>query len=68
MLIKKILVATAGAAIAFFTVLGFPNEVSAKNFDEIYVFGDSISDVGNAYKVTRGGKSLKPSLLSRTLF
>ncbi|MBD1935237.1 MULTISPECIES: SGNH/GDSL hydrolase family protein [Cyanophyceae] len=60
MLIKKILVATAGAAIAFFSVLGFPNEVSAKNFDEIYVFGDSISDVGNAYKVTRGESPSNP--------
>ncbi|MFE1745851.1 SGNH/GDSL hydrolase family protein [Coleofasciculus sp. H7-2] len=42
------------ALLTLFSVLGFPNAVSAQNFNQIYVFGDSLSDVGNVYKATNG--------------
>lgn len=61
MLIKKLSMVTAGAAISLTacfgnmaTVLGLPSRASAQNFDEIYVFGDSLSDVGNVFKTTKG--------------
>src|SRR4028118_1275503 len=69
MSIKKLLMATVGAAIALgvcgayialVTALGFPNKASAQNFDEIYVFGDSLSDVGNVFQATRGESPSSP--------
>jgi phospholipase/lecithinase/hemolysin len=64
MFMKKLWMATAKAAIAkprrvfalltLFSVLGFPNAVSAENFNQIYVFGDSLSDVGNVLEATNG--------------
>ncbi|MEP0748498.1 MULTISPECIES: SGNH/GDSL hydrolase family protein [unclassified Coleofasciculus] len=61
---KKLCMASAKAAIAkprrvlalltLFSVLGFPNPVSAENFNQIYVFGDSLSDVGNVLQATNG--------------
>ncbi|OYD96584.1 GDSL family lipase [Nostoc sp. 'Peltigera membranacea cyanobiont' 210A] len=32
----------------------FPLKVSAKDYDEIYVFGDSFSDTGNVFNATNG--------------
>ena len=46
---RKIL--TAGIFLLF---LMFPLKVSAQNYDEIYVFGDSLSDTGNVFNVTKG--------------
>ncbi|WP_242040487.1 SGNH/GDSL hydrolase family protein [Coleofasciculus sp. FACHB-1120] len=61
---KKLCMASAKAAIAkprcvlalltLFGVLGFPNAVSAQNLNQIYVFGDSLSDVGNVLEATNG--------------
>ncbi|MEP0757618.1 SGNH/GDSL hydrolase family protein [Coleofasciculus sp. FACHB-T130] len=61
---KKLCMASAKAAIAMprrvlalltlFSVLGVPNPGSAQTFNQIYVFGDSLSDVGNVLKATNG--------------
>lgn len=59
MLMKKLSMATATAAIVA-TVLGFPNWASAANFDRIYVFGDSLSDVGNVFETTKGDSPPSP--------
>ena len=42
-------------ATGFFVLsMVFPLKVSAQNYDEIYVFGDSLSDAGNVFKDTAG--------------
>ncbi|MHC5753610.1 SGNH/GDSL hydrolase family protein [Nostoc sp.] len=38
----------------FLLYVMFPLKVSAKNYDEIYVFGDSFSDTGNVFNATNG--------------
>ncbi|MDF5715256.1 MAG: SGNH/GDSL hydrolase family protein [Rhizonema sp. NSF051] len=38
----------------FLLSLMFPLKVSAQNYDEIYVFGDSLSDSGNVFNDTAG--------------
>ncbi|AUB42684.1 Phospholipase/lecithinase/hemolysin [Nostoc flagelliforme CCNUN1] len=38
----------------FILPLVFPLKVSAKNFDNIYVFGDSFSDTSNVFNATNG--------------
>ncbi|MEH2177201.1 SGNH/GDSL hydrolase family protein [Nostoc sp.] len=38
----------------------FPLKVSAKDYDEIYVFGDSFSDTGNVFNATNGIVPQKP--------
>ncbi|MDZ8223478.1 SGNH/GDSL hydrolase family protein [Nostoc sp. ChiVER01] len=43
----------------FILSLIFPLKVSAQNNDEIYVFGDSLSDIGNVFNAT--GKIIPPS-------
>lgn len=53
MWMKKLSMATGGAVLVG-TFLGFPSGASAQQVDEIYVFGDSLSDVGNAFKTTKG--------------
>jgi phospholipase/lecithinase/hemolysin len=50
MFVQKCLTLITGTAIALGIVLGLPSKTSAKDFDEIYVFGDSYSDTGNAFK------------------
>jgi len=40
------------ATVFFLLSLTFPLKVMAKNYDEIYVFGDSFSDTGNVFNVT----------------
>ena len=52
MLSKLSTVITASAIAA--TVLGFSSGASAQNFNQVYVFGDSLSDVGNVFKLTKG--------------
>lgn len=52
-MLSKLSTATVKAAIAA-TVLGFTSVASAQNFDRVYVFGDSLSDVGNVFKTTKG--------------
>ncbi|MBD2518811.1 SGNH/GDSL hydrolase family protein [Nostoc sp. FACHB-973] len=42
------------AAGFFLLSLMFPLKVSAQNYDEIYVFGDSLSDTGNVFNFTNG--------------
>jgi phospholipase/lecithinase/hemolysin len=54
MWMKNLSMATARAVIAMGTVLGFLSGASAQSFDQIYVFGDSLSDVGNVSDTTRG--------------
>jgi phospholipase/lecithinase/hemolysin len=38
----------------FLCTVIFPLKVSAQNYDEIYVFGDSLSDTGNVFNITKG--------------
>lgn len=57
---KKLLLTAAGATIASTTVLAFPSTASTQNFDEIYVFGDSLSDVGNVFKATHSENPQSP--------
>ncbi|BAY79092.1 GDSL family lipase (plasmid) [Nostoc linckia NIES-25] len=38
----------------FLLSLMFPLKVSAQNYDDIYVFGDSLSDTGNVFNATNG--------------
>lgn len=42
----------AGVTIALSTGLWFPIATSAQRFDRIYVFGDSLSDIGHIYQAT----------------
>lgn len=60
MWLKKLLMATVTAVIALATVLEFPSTAATQNFDEIYVFGDSLSDVGNVFKATKGENPQSP--------
>ena len=53
MLMKKLLMVTIAAAIALQTILGFSSAALTQNFAQIYVFGDSLSDVGNVFKTTK---------------
>ncbi|MBH8562563.1 SGNH/GDSL hydrolase family protein [Nostoc sp. CENA67] len=45
----------------FLLSLMFPLKVSAQNYDEIYVFGDSFSDTGNFYHATKGAIPPSPT-------
>ena len=68
MFIKRLSLAIASAAIsltlgcanALTTVSAEPNNAATRNFDQIYVFGDSLSDVGNVYKATQGQSPSSP--------
>jgi phospholipase/lecithinase/hemolysin len=67
MLIKKLLIATAGTAISLaaflantLTIDAYPAKAVAQNFNEIYVFGDSLSDVGNMSQATKGNSPPSP--------
>lgn len=57
---KKISMVPAGAALALTAVLGFSSGASAQKIDEIYVFGDSLSDVGNVLKAAKGSNPPTP--------
>ena len=57
---KKISMVPAGAALALTAVLGFSSAASAQKIDEIYVFGDSLSDVGNVLKAAKGSNPPTP--------
>lgn len=48
----------------FLLSLIFPLKVSAQNYDEIYVFGDSFSDTGNVFNTTKGAIPPSPSYFS----
>ncbi|WP_414572544.1 SGNH/GDSL hydrolase family protein [Nostoc sp. CCY 9925] len=45
----------------FMLSLMFPLKVSAQNYDEIYVFGDSFSDTGNVFNSTNGAIPPSPT-------
>jgi phospholipase/lecithinase/hemolysin len=45
----------------FLLSLMFPLKASAKNYDEIYVFGDSFSDTGNVFDTTKGAIPPSPT-------
>ncbi|MBH8552313.1 SGNH/GDSL hydrolase family protein [Nostocaceae cyanobacterium CENA357] len=48
-------------SVGFFLLsLVLPLKVSAQNYDEIYVFGDSFSDTGNVFHFTSGAIPPKP--------
>lgn len=49
---KKFWMTAAAVAIAIVTLCQFPNIILAQNISQIYVFGDSLSDVGNVYQAT----------------
>jgi phospholipase/lecithinase/hemolysin len=61
MFIKKLLIAATGTAISMtaflanhLTIDAYPAKAVAQNFNEIYVFGDSLSDIGNMSQATQG--------------
>jgi phospholipase/lecithinase/hemolysin len=45
----------------FLLSLMFPLKVSAQNYDQIYVFGDSFSDTGNVFNFTNGAIPPNPT-------
>lgn len=47
---QKQIIATGFAVLSFL----LPLKASAQDFEDIYVFGDSLSDVGNVFNVTKG--------------
>ncbi|MBW4495915.1 MAG: SGNH/GDSL hydrolase family protein [Oscillatoria princeps RMCB-10] len=50
----------ASAAFALATILGVSSGASAQKIDEIYVFGDSLSDVGKVFEATQGKNPPNP--------
>ncbi|MFB2971588.1 SGNH/GDSL hydrolase family protein [Aerosakkonema sp. BLCC-F183] len=60
MLNKNVTIATAAVTIALSTGLLLPSATSAQSFDRIYVFGDSLSDIGNVYQATDKENPLSP--------
>lgn len=57
---KKWWLATVGFTISLTIILGSFNPISAQNYPQIYVFGDSLSDVGNVYQATNGDNPPSP--------
>ncbi len=55
---------SAGAALALATAVGVSSGASAQKIDEIYVFGDSLSDVGKVFEATQGKKPPNPPYFS----
>ncbi len=55
---KKIILAAGVTFLPFLLPLG----ATAATFDKIYVFGDSLSDSGNVFNVTKVGNSLDPTI------
>ncbi|MEH1939396.1 MAG: SGNH/GDSL hydrolase family protein [Nostoc sp.] len=47
-------------ATGIFLSILFPFKVSAQNYNEIYVFGDSFSDTGNVFNATNGVSPTNP--------
>lgn len=60
MWLKKLLMLTATAAIALGIVLGWTSLRATQNFAQLYVFGDSLSDVGNVFEATKGDNPPSP--------
>ncbi|MBR8833796.1 MAG: SGNH/GDSL hydrolase family protein [Stigonema ocellatum SAG 48.90 = DSM 106950] len=54
---QRQIIATGFFLLSFFFAL----KVSAKNYDEIYVFGDSFSDTGNVFDATNGAIPPSPA-------
>ncbi|QLE41920.1 SGNH/GDSL hydrolase family protein [Nostoc sp. C052] len=48
-------------AIGIFLSILFPFKVSAQNYSDIYVFGDSFSDTGNVFNATNGAIPPSPT-------
>ncbi len=46
---------------SFLLCLMFPLKVTAQNYNEIYVFGDSLTDTGNGFKATDGAIPPSPT-------
>ncbi|MFB2897520.1 SGNH/GDSL hydrolase family protein [Aerosakkonemataceae cyanobacterium BLCC-F50] len=57
---KKWWLATVGFTISLAIILGSFKPISAENIPQIYVFGDSLSDVGNVYQATNGKSPPSP--------
>lgn len=57
---KRLSMLAAGCAIALSAVLGLPNGAASQNYQQLYVFGDSLSDTGNAFKTTQGDSPPSP--------
>jgi phospholipase/lecithinase/hemolysin len=52
---QKLTVQSKILTVGFFLLsIIFPLKVSAQNYDEIYIFGDSLSDTGNVFNITKG--------------
>lgn len=51
----------------FILSLVFPLKVSAKNFDNIYVFGDSFSDTSNVFNATNEAIPPNPPYFNRLI-
>lgn len=57
---KKWWLATVGFTLCISIILGSFNPTSAQNSPQIYVFGDSLSDIGNVYKATNNQNPPSP--------
>lgn len=57
---KKWWLATVGFTISLAIILGSFKPISAQNIPQIYVFGDSLSDIGNVYQATNGNSPPSP--------
>jgi len=57
---KKWWLATAGFTLSSAIIIGSFNSTSAENLTQIYVFGDSLSDVGNFYQATNKQSPASP--------
>jgi phospholipase/lecithinase/hemolysin len=57
---KKWWLAIVGLTISLAIIVGSFKPISAENIPQIYVFGDSLSDVGNVYQATNGKSPPSP--------
>lgn len=57
---KKWWLAIVGFTISLVIIVGSFKPITAQNFPQIYVFGDSLSDIGNVYQATNGDRPPSP--------
>jgi phospholipase/lecithinase/hemolysin len=57
---KKWWLATVGFTLCIILILGSFHPASAQNYPQIYVFGDSLSDIGNIYQATNNQSPPSP--------
>lgn len=57
---KKWWLITVGFTISIAIILGSFKPISAQSFPQFYVFGDSLSDIGNVYQASKGNIPASP--------